>query len=50
MNKSERKNQKTLVKPPGKSVENIIKKLKNSEIDCFSVPERYQNNKNFSIC
>lgn len=46
MNKSERKNQKTLVKPPSKSVEKIIKKLKNSEIDCFSVPERYQNNKN----
>lgn len=45
MNKSE-SIKKTLVKPPSKSVEKIIKKLKNSEIDCFSVPEKYQNNRN----
>lgn len=39
-------NQKTIVKPMSKTLEKIIGKLKNSEIDCFSVPKRYENNRN----
>lgn len=47
MNKSEKKkNQKTLAMPISKEVKNIIKQLKNSEINCFGVPKEYQNDKN----
>ena len=46
MKKSEKNNQKALVETTSKEVKHIIKQLKNSEINCFCIPEEYQNDKN----
>ena len=47
MNKCEKKkNHKATVETLSKEVKSIIKQLKNSEINCFCVPEEYKNNKN----
>lgn len=45
-NHEKKKNYKTSIKKISKEVKSIIKQLKNSEINCFCVPEEYQNDKN----
>lgn len=41
-----KKSQKTFVGTINKDVKKIIRQLKNSEIDCFHVPEEYQKDRN----
>ena len=40
------KNQKAVVGTISKEVKKIVRQLKKSEINCFCVPEEYQNDKN----